>query len=84
MTSNWLDMLSSDANHFEEMMFALQKDVLPFLHGSIDRDFISVDHRVRALELPGVYSIVGVGRHPIPLPYEEIEALRSGMHLLNA
>ena len=48
--------------------------------------FVKIDckDRVRVLELPGVHSIVGVGPHPIPLPYEEIEALRHGMHLLNA
>src|ERR1700691_3808507 len=42
------------------------------------------DKRVRVLELPGVHSLVGVGRQPVPLPYEEIEALRRGKHLLNA
>src|ERR1700722_6911714 len=48
--------------------------------------FVKIDSRdkVRVLELPGVHSIVGSGRQPIPLPYEEIEALRHGMHLLNA
>jgi transcription antitermination factor NusG len=40
--------------------------------------------RVRVLELPGVHSIVGAGRHPIPLPYEEIETLRRGIQLVNA
>jgi transcription antitermination factor NusG len=39
--------------------------------------------RVRVLELPGVHSIVGAGRQPIALPFGEIEALRSGMDLLN-
>ena len=42
------------------------------------------DKKVRVLELPGVHSLVGVGHQPIPLPYEEIEALRRGIHLLNA
>jgi transcription antitermination factor NusG len=48
--------------------------------------FVKIDpqERVRVLELPGVHSLVGVGRQPIPLPYEEIEALRRGIHLLNA
>ncbi len=48
--------------------------------------FVKMDNgdRVRVLELPGVHSIVGAGRQPIPLPYEEIEALRRGMPLLNA
>ena len=48
--------------------------------------FVKLDRRdrVRVLELPGVHSIVGVGHHPIPLPDEEIETLRSAMHLLNA
>ena len=40
--------------------------------------------RVRVLELPGVHSIVGRGREPIPLPGDEIEALRQTIHLLNA
>jgi transcription antitermination factor NusG len=48
--------------------------------------FVKIDskERVRVLELPGVHSIVGAGRQPIALPYEEIETLRRGMHLLNA
>jgi transcription antitermination factor NusG len=41
-------------------------------------------NKVRILEVPGVHSIVGAGREPISLPYDEIEALRRGMHLLNA
>ncbi len=45
---------------------------------------IACKDRVRVLELPGVHSIVGVGRQPIPLPYEEIEMLRRGVHLLKA
>lgn len=40
--------------------------------------------RVRVLELPGVHSIVGRGREPIPLPGDEIEALRQTIHLMNA
>lgn len=40
--------------------------------------------RVRVLELPGVHSIVGAGRLPTPLPYEEIESLRRGMDVVNA
>lgn len=35
--------------------------------------------RVRVLEVPGVLSIAGAGREPIPLPDEEIEALRRGV-----
>jgi len=48
--------------------------------------FVKIDpeERVRVLEVPGVHSLVGAGRQPIPLPYEEIEALRRGIHLLNA
>jgi transcription antitermination factor NusG len=47
--------------------------------------FVKIDckDRVRVLELPGVHSIVGAGRQPISLPYEEIETLRREMHLLN-
>jgi transcription antitermination factor NusG len=45
---------------------------------------IGVREKVRVLDLPGVHSIVGAGRQPIALPYEEIEALRRGMPLLNA
>jgi transcription antitermination factor NusG len=48
--------------------------------------FIKIDARekVRVLELPGVHSLVGSGRRPVPLPYEEIEALRRGIPFLNA
>jgi transcription antitermination factor NusG len=48
--------------------------------------FVKIDRRerVRVLDLPGVHSLVGVGREPIPLPNEEIEALRQGIHLFNA
>ena len=45
---------------------------------------IECKERVRVLEMPGVHSIVGAGRQPTPLPYEEIQALRRGVHLLNA
>jgi transcription antitermination factor NusG len=40
--------------------------------------FVQIDRseRVRVLELPGVQSIVGAGREPIPLPSHEIEMLR--------
>jgi transcription antitermination factor NusG len=47
--------------------------------------FVKIDctERVRVLELPGVHSIVGAGRNPIPLPYEEIETLQRGAPILN-
>jgi transcription antitermination factor NusG len=41
------------------------------------------ESKTRILEVPGVHSIVGAGREPIPLPYEEMEALRRGVNLLN-
>jgi len=37
--------------------------------------------RVRVLEVPSVVSIVGNGREYLPLPDDEIEALRRGLHL---
>jgi transcription antitermination factor NusG len=43
----------------------------------------SREDKVRILEVPGVHSIVGAGREPTPLPFEEIEALRRGVSLLN-
>jgi transcription antitermination factor NusG len=48
--------------------------------------FVKIDcrDRVRVLELPGVHSIAGAGRLPIPLPYHEIEALRRGLNSLEA
>jgi len=48
--------------------------------------FVKIDckDRVRVLELPGVHSLVGAGRQPTALPYDEIETLRRGMHLVNA
>jgi transcription antitermination factor NusG len=39
--------------------------------------------RVRVLELPGVHSIVGTGKEPIPLPSAEIEALRRAIPVMN-
>jgi transcription antitermination factor NusG len=45
---------------------------------------LNLTHRVRVLELPGVVSIVGTARHPAALPDADIEALRNGIHLLNA
>jgi transcription antitermination factor NusG len=45
---------------------------------------VNQTHKVRVLELPGVVSIVGAARQPTPLPDAEIEALRSGIHLLKA
>ncbi len=48
--------------------------------------FVKIERRekVRVLELPGAHSIVSTGHEPIPLPTEEIEALRQGAHFLNA
>ena len=40
---------------------------------------ISRRERVRVLEVPGVLSIVGCGREPVPLPDNEIEGLRRGI-----
>ena len=40
--------------------------------------------KTRVLDLPGVLSIVGTSREPIPLPDGEIEILREGIELLNA
>jgi len=48
--------------------------------------FVKIEkrQRVRVLELPGVHSIVGRGREPVPLPGEEIEILRRGLDSINA
>jgi transcription antitermination factor NusG len=48
--------------------------------------FVNIEklHRVRVLELPGVQSLVGHGREPVPLPGSEIEILRRGLDQLNA
>ncbi len=45
--------------------------------------FVSVERRdyVRVLQTPGVLSLVGAGRDPVPLPISEIESLRSGLPL---
>jgi transcription antitermination factor NusG len=40
---------------------------------------IARGERVRVLEIPGVLSLVGFGRHLTPLPDLEIEALRAGL-----
>jgi len=45
---------------------------------------ISPSERVGVLELSGVISIVGTTRQPTPLPDEDIERLRSGLHLVHA
>jgi transcription antitermination factor NusG len=45
---------------------------------------IPPSERVRVLELSGVISIVGTTREPTPLPDEDIERLRSGLHLVHA
>jgi len=43
--------------------------------------FVRIDprERMRVLEVPGVQSLVGFGRTLAPLPYFEIETLRSGL-----
>jgi transcription antitermination factor NusG len=48
--------------------------------------FVKIEklHRVRVLELPGVQSLVGRGREPVPLPGADIEILRRGLDQLNA
>jgi len=45
---------------------------------------IPADERVNVLELSGVVSIVGTARQPTPLPDEDIERFRSGLHLVHA
>lgn len=45
---------------------------------------IAAAERVRVLEVPGVVSIIGKGREPMPLPAFEIESLRAGLHLRQA
>jgi transcription antitermination factor NusG len=43
--------------------------------------FVRIDRneRVRVLEIPGVLSLVGCGREPVPLSDFEIESLRAGL-----
>jgi transcription antitermination factor NusG len=43
--------------------------------------FVHIDprERVRILEVPGVFSLVGFGRNPARLPDSEIEAIRSAL-----
>jgi transcription antitermination factor NusG len=45
---------------------------------------IPANERIRVLELSSVVSIVGTGREPTPLPDEDIERLRAGLHLVHA
>jgi len=40
---------------------------------------IDLEYRMRVLEIPGVVSLVGAGRRPLPLPDSEIKALREGL-----
>jgi transcription antitermination factor NusG len=42
---------------------------------------IALTERLRVLEVPNVVNIVGNGKEPLPLPDEEIETLRGGLHL---
>jgi|SRR5579872_1450584 len=46
--------------------------------------FVQIDRsdRTQVLGVPGVHSIVGTGKDPIPLPHFEIETLRRGMDSL--
>ena len=46
--------------------------------------FVSLGRRdyIRVLQVPGVLSLVGSGREPSALPTSEIEALRSGLPLV--
>jgi transcription antitermination factor NusG len=47
--------------------------------------FVRMDRseRSQVLSVPGVHSIVGIGREPVALPQFEIEALRKSVDLLN-
>lgn len=45
---------------------------------------IPPDERIGVLELSSVVSIVGTAREPTPLPDEDIERLRTGLHLTHA
>ena len=45
---------------------------------------IPASERVGVLELSGVLSIVGTARQPTPLPDEDIERFRCGLHLVQA
>src|SRR5215813_2615263 len=42
---------------------------------------IALGERVRVLEVPGVVSVVGNGREPLPLLDAEIDTLRTGLRL---
>jgi len=44
---------------------------------------ISRRQRGRVLQVPGVFSIVGCGSEPTPVPDFEVESLRSALHLRN-
>jgi transcription antitermination factor NusG len=45
---------------------------------------IALNETVKVLSVPRVFSIVGNGREPLPLPDAEIEALRAGLSTENA
>ncbi len=53
---------------------------LPLFPGYL---FVRIDlgNRVQVLEVPGVISLVGAGRQPLPLPDSEIMSLRDGLQL---
>jgi transcription antitermination factor NusG len=46
---------------------------------------INLSRRVKILQIPGsLYFVVGTGHEPAPLPEEELEALRLGLHIRRA
>ncbi len=56
---------------------------LPLFPGYVFARF-PLDDRVAVLNTPGVSSIVGVSRNPLPIEDAVIESLRSGLHLRQA
>jgi transcription antitermination factor NusG len=40
---------------------------------------LAIEEKLRVLEVPGVVRLVGFNGHPVPLPDEEMQALREGL-----
>ncbi len=68
----FLPVYRDESNWKNGLRVLIERPIFPgYVFVKIERSV-----RVRVLELPGVRSIVGAGREPVPVPSEEIEILR--------
>ncbi len=77
---SFLPLYSSRRNWKDGSKTILELPLFPsyiFVH-------IPLANRVPVLEVPGVLSLVTCGKHPMPLPDEEVDALRLGLQACKA